>query len=134
MFFCQYVRGATEDAGIEGLRLYLPIEKGYVNYNIVHSVSEGRQCDTWRMSVVYLCDEKLCRIRPGTRAGAEWEMALKLTGRPDFIGGFAHGDEVFYKTEVTVDGQKRELESLFKLSECKCKDNYRMRRFVFVRT
>ncbi|MBE6583364.1 MAG: hypothetical protein E7649_00090 [Ruminococcaceae bacterium] len=120
--FYQYVRGATDDAGIESLRLYLPIEDGYVNYNIVHSVSEGRQCDTWRLGVVYLCDEKLCRIRPLTRAGAEWEMALKLTGRPDFIGGYAHGDEVFDKIEITVDGLNRKLDSLSNLSECESLD------------
>lgn len=116
--FCKYVHGVTDDAGIEALRLYLPIEDGYVNYNIVHSVSEARRCDTWRLSVVYLCNEKLCRIRPLTRAGAEWEMALKLAGRPDFIGGFAHGDELFNKIEITVDGEKRLLDSLTEVMEC----------------
>lgn len=110
--FCKYSREATDDAGTEVIKLFLPVNEEYVNYNIVHSVSPARQCDTWRLSVVYLCDETLCRIRPLTRAGAEWEMALKLQDRPDFVGGFAHGDEVCEKVELTVDGERRVLENI----------------------
>ena len=110
--FCRYVNGATDDSGTESVRLYIPVENGYVNYNIVHSVSPTRRCDTWRLSVAYLCDGQLSRIRPLTRAGAEWEMALKLKGRPDFIGGFAHGDEAFDKAVLTVDGRAMSFDEL----------------------
>ena len=110
--FCQYVSGNTDEAGIEVIRLFLPATEGYINYNIIHSVRNSIGCDTWRLGAVYFCNDELCRVKPLTRAGAEWEMALKIKDRPDFIGGFAHGDEVFYKAELTVDDQKRDIDSL----------------------
>ena len=110
--FCQYVKGATDDAGTESLRLYLPDDSGHINYNIVHSVSPARRCDTWRLSVVYLCDGQRARVRPLTRAGAEWEMALKIKERPDFIGGFAHGDERLDGIVLTLDGEQKNVEEL----------------------
>jgi hypothetical protein len=109
---CKYVNGAADDSGIEALRLFLPVNDGYINYNIVHSVMKRSNCDTWRLSVVYHYDDLLSVATPLTRSGAEWEMALKIHERPDFIGGYAHGDEVFQKVEIFVDGEYREVQSL----------------------
>lgn len=109
---CKYSTEKTDDSGIESLKLYLPVSGGYVNYNIVHSVMKRTNCDTWRLSVVYFCDSSLSLVRPLTRGGAEWEMALKIKERPDFIGGYAHGDEVFSRIAVTVDGVAKELSDL----------------------
>jgi len=95
------------------------VNGGFVNYNIVHSVMERTNCNIWRLSVVYFCDEALSPVRPLTRSGAEWEMALKIKERPDFIGGYAHGDEVFSKIAVTVDGVARELSDLSEISAAK---------------
>ena len=103
--FCKYSNEATFDSGVESLKLYLPVQDGFINYNIVHSVVKNSNCDTWRLSVVYFCDCEFNCIRPLTRPGAEWEMALKLVGRPDFIGGYAHGDELYEKIALTVDGK-----------------------------
>jgi hypothetical protein len=104
-----------DDSGIEALKLYLPVSDGFINYNIVHSLTKGSNCDTWRLSVAYHCDDSLCEVMPLTRNGAEWEMALKIKERPDFIGGYAHGDEVFQKMEITVDGKMTELSELSEL-------------------
>ncbi|MBQ8408052.1 MAG: hypothetical protein IJY39_04235 [Clostridia bacterium] len=112
---CRFVKGQTDDAGNEAIKLFLPVNNGYVNYNIVHSVNARSNCDTWRLSVAYWCDDKLSPIKPLTRAGAEWEMALKIQQRPDFIGGYAHGDEVFQKVKLTVDEKEREFEAITEL-------------------
>ena len=73
---------------------------------------ESTNCDVWRLSAVYFCNEAFERVRPLTRSGAEWEMALKIKGRPDFIGGYAHGDEVFNRTKLTIDGEERILNDI----------------------
>lgn len=116
---CKYSAAPTDDSGTEAVKLYMPVKDGYVNYNIVHSVMKRTNCDTWRLSVIYFCDESLSPVRPLTRGGAEWEMALKIKERPDFIGGYAHGDEVFSKIAVTVDGVAKELSALSEVTAAK---------------
>lgn len=116
---CKYVNGAADDSGIEVLKLFLPVRDGYINYNIVHSVMKRSNCDTWRLSVVYHYDDLLSVATPLTRSGAEWEMALKIQERPDFIGGYAHGDEIFQKVEIFVDGEHREMQSLSDMTQFK---------------
>ena len=44
-------------------------------------------------------------------------MAIRLHGRPDFIGGAAHGDEVYGAISLRVDGRDCTLASLSALSE-----------------
>lgn len=117
--WCKYSADRTDDSGVEAVKLYMPVKGGFVNYNIVHSVMERTNCNTWRLSVVYFCDEALSPVRPLTRSGAEWEMALKIKERPDFIGGYAHGDEVFSRIAVTVDGMEKELSDLSEISAAK---------------
>lgn len=117
--FCQYSSGSADDSGIEALKLYLPVKGGYVNYNIVHSFMMRTNCNMWRLSVVYFCNESLEPVRPLTRGGAEWEMALKIKGRPDFIGGYAHGDEVFQKIAVKVDEEEINLDELTEITPFK---------------
>ena len=112
---CQYKNERADDAGVEALKLYLPVSDGFINYNIVHSVTKGSNCNTWRLSAVYHCDDELQRVRPLTRTGAEWEMALMIQERPDFIGGYAHGDEVYEKLELTLDGKKVEKDELYEI-------------------
>jgi hypothetical protein len=46
-------------------------------------------------------------------------MALKISERPDFIGGYAHGDEVLRKAELYIDGKKREISSLSDMTSFK---------------
>ena len=109
---CQYDPAVDFEGAVGALRVFVPAEKGYVNYNIVHSVVEKRNCNTWRLGKAFALDDALKNEYELTPKGAEWDMALRLTGRPDFIGGYAHGDEIFSSLSVNVDGKNVELRSL----------------------
>ena len=101
----------------EMLCIYLPTWKGYINWNIVHSKNASLQIDTWRMGVVYQYDDAIeTQKNTLTLAGAEWEMAIMLKGRPDFIGGNAHGDELYTEMLLWVDGKPTEVSSLTELT------------------
>ena len=110
--YCQYIGGTAEDSGTEALYFYLPIEGGYAQYSIVHSVIAPKQCDVWRMGPVFACDMDFQRAVRLTRAYAEWEMALRLSDRPDFIGGAAHGDEIGREMICVIDGKEVPVSSL----------------------
>lgn len=93
MAWANYDADMAYESGQGGLAIYLPTEKGYINYNFVHTVDEGKNADMWRLSVANLCDNDGNLIKQITKEGAEWEMAIRLTDVSDFIGGYAHGDE-----------------------------------------
>ena len=110
--YCQYDPTVDFERAVGGLRIFLPTEVGYVNYNFVHSVCEEKNCDTWRLSKAFAFDDCLESGYELTPKGAEWDMALRLSGRPDFIGGYAHGDEIYTSLSAEVDGQVIEIDSL----------------------
>lgn len=114
--YCQYVRGAVEDHGTEALYLYLPVTQGYIQYSFVHSVIPTKQCDVWRMGPAFYCDSDLVRQERLTREGAEWEMAIRLRDRPDFIGGAVHGDEIGEAPICCMDGAQCRVERLTSLT------------------
>ena len=95
-----------------GLRIFVPTVSGYINYNLVHSVRADIHCDTWRLGKAFAFDECLQNELALTPDGAEWDMALRLSGRPDFIGGYAHGDEVFESISAELDGNAVDVTSL----------------------
>lgn len=100
------------DGGRGGLRIYHPQEKGVINYNLVHTVVEEKNADIWRMTVANEVDRQGNILRQLTKNGAEWEMAVRLRERPDFIGGYAHGDERGTALKLTVDGKDFAPEAL----------------------
>ncbi len=104
MAWVSYDANMNYESGTEGLAIYLTTERGCINYNFVHTVNEDRNVDMWRLSVTNLCDKEGNFIKRITKSGAEWEMAIRLSGRPDFIGGYAHGDEKFTSFVITIDG------------------------------
>ena len=110
--FCQYVCGAVEDHGEEALYLYLPTESGYIQYSLVRSVVAAKQCNVWRMGPAFYCDDSMVRQTRLTREGAEWEMALRLQDRPDFIGGVAHGDEIGTDLVCCLDDEECRIDTL----------------------
>lgn len=114
--YCQYDSSVNFEDAVGGLRLYIPTANGYVNYNLVRSVLKSRNCDTWRLSIAYALDDNLENEYPLTPHGAEWDMALRLSGRADFIGGFAHGDEIYTSVSVAIDGKSADIESLVELT------------------
>lgn len=113
---CRYDPTIGFEGALGGLRIFLPTAKGYVNYNLIHSVKENRNCDTWRLSQAFAVDDRLENGYELTPHGAEWDMAVKLNGRPDFIGGYAHGDEIYTALSVHLDGTGVEMEALSTLT------------------
>ena len=103
MAWVSYDAAMNYESGIEGLAIYLPTEKGTINYNFVHTVNEDRNVDMWRLSVANLCDKERKFIKQITKTGAEWEMAIRLSDRSDFIGGYAHGDEKLVSLTIIID-------------------------------
>lgn len=102
--FCQYGTDFDFAAATEGLRVYLPTQIGYICYCLVHSVKESIYADLWRIGRAYACDDELKNTYPITTPSAEWDMAVRLLGRDDAIGGYAHGDESFTALSLFVDG------------------------------
>lgn len=109
---CIYDSELSCDGANGGLRIYIPTKKGYINYNFVHSVSAEKYSDMWRLSVASLADYNKNHIKDITKSDAEWEMAIHLDGRDDFIGGYVHGDEICASIEVTIDGQVRTIDNI----------------------
>lgn len=100
------------DGGQGGLRISYPVKDGFVEYSFVHSVVPEKNCDIWRMSVVNALNGAGEFLHCLTKSSAEWEMALRLKGRPDFIGGFNHGDEIGQEPIFLLDGKEFEPEDL----------------------
>ena len=99
--------GAVDtDIGARGkqqITVYLPATDGYIKYAFVRSESNAINSNIWRIDKCYKCNDSKTVLFPITNSG-EWEMAIKINGASDFIGGNAHGDEVFTAFHLLVDG------------------------------
>ena len=89
--------------GKEQLTIYIPATKGYIKYAFVRCEYAAYNSNVWRIDRCYACDDTKTVLFPITSAG-EWEMAIQINGAPDFIGGNAHGDEVYTAFHVLIDG------------------------------
>ena len=101
-----YDRALSCDVSQGGLLIQYPVKDGFVEYTFVHSVVPEKNCDIWRMSGVNALDENGDFLRVLTKSHAEWEMAVRLENRPDFIGGYNHGDEMGQTPVFILDGEK----------------------------
>ncbi len=101
---CTYTTECEKEGGSEALYIYIPTGEGYIRYQLVHTKLADRNADTWRLGHVARVDDAFENELIITNPGAEWEMALRLEGRPDFIGGLAHGDEIYSSMKLTADG------------------------------
>ena len=114
--YCQYDPSVNFESAVGGLKIFVPTSIGYINYHLVHSVNIERNCDTWRLSKAYAVDDRFENAYELTPKGAEWDMALRLDGRSDFIGGFAHGDEIYTSFCVEINGTILRVEDLTTLT------------------
>lgn len=89
--------------GKEQLTVYIPATKGYIKYAFVRCEYDSYNSNVWRIDRCYACNDEKTVLFPITNAG-EWEMAIQIDGAPDFIGGNAHGDEVYTAFHVLIDG------------------------------
>ena len=110
--YCRYDPTIDFESSLGGLRIFIPTAKGYINYNLVHSVRVDENCDMWRLGKAYAFDDNLDNSYELTPRGAEWDMALRLDRRADFIGGYAHGDERYTSLSLKLNGEEVEIESL----------------------
>jgi len=97
--YCQYDRGVSFEDARGGLRIYIPTAVGYANYNLVHTVSAGRNADIWRLGKAYWVDDSFDKEKELTPEGAEWDMALKLEGRCDFCRWLRPRRRVFFRNK-----------------------------------
>jgi hypothetical protein len=88
----------------EQVDVYLPTNNGYVRYAIGHSIDADTNANSWRILRALATDGTLADRFAITTHG-EWEMAVKLNGGTDFIGGILHGDEVLDSIRFYVDGK-----------------------------
>lgn len=109
---CQYSDALDFEGARGALRIWLPTQLGYINYNLTHTVKESIHADIWRLGQAYAADDARANEYALTPAGAEWDMAIRIAGRDDFIGGYAHGDEIFSSLSLWLDGQPTEVTSL----------------------
>ena len=103
--YFKYENTPSFESGTEYLRLYLPTECGFVNFNVIRSVKLDAFADIFRLGKAFACDDNLENEYPITPERAEWDMAIKIVNREDFIGGLIHGDETTLDISVTLDGK-----------------------------
>lgn len=116
--YVKYDAGFTQEQSVEGLHLYIPTKEGYIDHTYGHTVVKERNADIWRLSIAYMCDDNLENPVAITTVG-EWDMALMLSGRPDFIGGHAHGDEIMTDIKFIIDGVETDITTLTEATEFK---------------
>lgn len=114
--YCIYDASCNIEYASEGLKIYMPSNIGYINYNVVHSVNSSIHVDTWRLGQAFSCDDEIKKHTAITSHGAEWDMAVRIQGRDDFIGGCAHGDEKYSSFDVKIDGTQKDVTSLNELT------------------
>ncbi|MDT6941952.1 hypothetical protein RI570_21470 [Brucella pseudogrignonensis] len=104
-------------SGGQGDLLYVSMKSSnsnsdqYINYRMQRLLSVSKQSDVWRLSGVYIAP----RVSPLSipigaalqvlEAQSEVEFAVKQAGKPDFMGGLAHGYEKQFSTFMLVDGK-----------------------------
>ena len=114
--YIRYDKDVNIESAIEALRIYIPTEKGYVNYNFLRSVSDAKFLNTWRLGQVFAYNDAFQKEYDLTTHGAEWDMAIRLKYRDDFIGGYAHGDEYFTKMSLKIDGKDADISSFTEMT------------------
>lgn len=87
----------------------LPTDRAgvHIRYTLARFTDAGRNADVWRLGPASVVEGSgaAAVMRHPVVAEGEWEMALRLQGRSDFIGGKQHGSEVMRTAHFTCNGQ-----------------------------
>jgi hypothetical protein len=113
--FILYKNNAGEHSSNERVDIYIPQSKGYILYSLVHTISASINVNIWRMGYTWYCNDNFEKITQLTIDG-EWECAVKLDGRDDFSGGYAHGDQILSTIKFFVDGANVDITSFTTLT------------------
>lgn len=101
--------------GSEYMYYYLPTNSGkWIRYKFNHFVSAATNADGWVQREVDLVSADKSNVIMPLVAAGEWEMAVMLTGRGDFIGCQNHGSEVSTLTNFYFDGIGQPVTNGFK--------------------
>ena len=103
----------------EKIDIYIPCKNGFANYPLVHNVSLTVNADCWRLNRIMKVNNGYETLLPFTDSG-ELEMAVKIVGRSDYIGGLSHGDEIATKTVFIIDGKKVNISDFTELTDFSC--------------
>lgn len=63
--------------------------------------------DVWRMIGVYDCSFSIDRVKTRIQQiirTSEWETAIRENGKPDFVGGGSHGNQIKQTVKAFIDG------------------------------
>ena len=98
------------------IHIYMPQEEGYLQ--ICMNLVDSRETNAygWRLNMMYACDDGLRPRFPITSKG-EYEAAIRIVGRPDFMGMGAHGSEQMTDFHILVNGSEVALEDLTALAD-----------------
>ena len=111
----QYAMKASPQDSDEQFDIYIKTNNGYIKYEFIHSINTEKNCDSWRIYKATYTDDELNNVIDLTTSG-EWEMAVRLKDRPDFSGGYIHGDEMLVSINFFCDGINTEKEELINLT------------------
>ena len=95
--FVYSTRSITQTGSQQVVDVYIPQETGYIDYAFARcqsssaSQAEGGG-NTWKIAQIFYVDDEFNRVDYLTTTG-ETEMAIKIKGRSDLMGGIIHGDE-----------------------------------------
>lgn len=87
------------------IKIYIPASDGkrYIEYGISKINNSDINAQLWRTFQCFVCNNDLSRIT-ALSSNTEWDMAIKLASRPDFIGGGTHGSEQMTDFALYIDG------------------------------
>lgn len=89
-----------------------PTSNKYLRYRMQRVTTPAINSDVWRIDEVVEFDRtgeySFSQIRSICNPG-EFETAIKQTGKSDFMGGTAHGDEELFYVRMLIDGTEIEL-------------------------
>ena len=113
--FFRYEKSNGASYSTERIFIYIPTYIGYVGYEFAHVVNATINANNWRIIRAFSCGNNF-EERFNITNNGEWEMAIMIDGRSDFIGGSLHGDEVLNGIAFIVDGVKKTINDMTELT------------------
>lgn len=114
--------GLSTDGNLQSeyVRVFAPAKDGYVGWKVERFEKNAVNANCWHLGLTYLFgrDFTTNALKQLTNTG-EIEMAVKLSGRPDYIGCKAHGDEIMRSVSLSVNGVEVPVKSVANMTMCR---------------